>query len=267
LKAELEAKERMLDAEYLSQLQIQDQIQKSDINLKSLDHRKLEIQSILEQHRAHSAQMSKLTEEINVWRKNMHSHLVSFQARLVDVKRKFELAWKDWEPKHIINWMCSLETKFEKYRLTLQTTLPNHLTKGVDLQYINVTHLHQIGVQVLRDRVTIHKEIQRLIHLDLEGETQRPNGTSDEKRWRTWTPGETIDWICSLDSTFDAKYRRILAGTIPEQIIRGEDLRYLDVDLLIGLGVQQLTDRGKIMQNVQRLMKLRRQKTGATTFE
>lgn len=197
----------------------------------------------------------------------MHSHLISFQARLVDVKRKFELAWKDWEPKHIINWMCSLETKFEKYRLTLQTTLPNHLSKGVDLQYINVTHLHQIGVQALRDRVTIHKEIQRLIHLDLEGETQRPNGTTDEKRWRTWTPGETIDWICSLDSTFDAKYRRILAGTIPEQIIRGDDLRYLDVDLLIGLGVQQLTDRGKIMQNVQRLMKLRRQKNGATTFE
>jgi len=268
LKAELESKERLLDAEYLSQIQIQDSIQKADTSLKSLDHRKIEIQSILEEHRAHSASMSKLTEEINVWRKNMHSHLVSFQARLVDVKRKFELHWREWEPKHIINWICSLDAKFEKYRLTLQTTLPNHLSKGCDLQYINVTHLHQIGIQALRDRVTIHKEIQRLIHQDSEGETQRPIGTSDERRWRQWTPKETIDWICSLDSTFDAKYRRILTGTIPEQIIKGDDLRYLDVDLLFGLGVQQLTDRGKIMQNVNRLMKLRQSsRNGGTTFE
>jgi len=268
LKMDLESKERLLDAEYINQIQIQDNIQKADTSLKSLDHRKLEIQGILEQHRSHSADMSKLTEEINVWRKNMHSHLISFQARLVDVKRKFELGWKAWEPKHIINWMCSLDSKFEKYRLTLQTTLPNHLSKGVDLQYINVTHLHQIGIQALRDRVAIHKEIQRLIHLDLEGETHRPMGTTDERRWRTWTPKETVDWICSLDSTFDTKYRRILVGTIPEQIIKGDDLRYLDVDLLIGLGVQQLTDRGKVMQNVQRLMKLRRSsRSGGTTFE
>ena len=71
LKAELESKERLLDSEYLSQIQIQDSIQKADTSLKSLDYRKVEIQSILEEHRAHSASMSKLTEEINVWRKNV----------------------------------------------------------------------------------------------------------------------------------------------------------------------------------------------------
>lgn len=272
LKQQLQSKENELHAELLKEYQIDNNIQQTDVQLKSIETRKVEIQSILETHRTQTTSMNQLTEEVNSWRKNMYHNLQTFQARLTDIKRKFELQWRVWEPKHVINWITSLDKSFpRKYRLTLQQKLPHQISMGQDLEYMTVAHIGSLGIIAVRDRVLVHKEIQRIIHLDSEGVTAKTTTTKEEdmreQSWKTWKPQDTINWICSLDRTWDIKYRSILSQTVPAQILIGDDLQYMDVDLLVDLGIDPLPDRGRIMANIQRVMKLNPSLIGNTTFE
>jgi len=72
-------------------------------------------------------------------------------------------------------------------------------------------------------------------------------------QWRNWTTDQMISWICELDSSYE-QYRKQLSMELPKQAESGDDFRYFDMNVLLGLGIGKIRHRGQLMDNINALV-------------
>ena len=115
-----------------------------------------------------NAQLQQKNMELNEEQKEMNMEL----NELRDIKDKYdkllrksrldESQYMIWDGNTITDWMMTLSDEYQRYEAVLRKTLKEEEVDGSLLPDLDKNDLHRFGIKVLKHKIGIIKEIQRL---------------------------------------------------------------------------------------------------------
>ena len=73
-----------------------------------------------------------------------------------------EAEFKQWDSDQLTDWIVGLDINYEKYEQGLRANLKNEGVTGELLSELDKNDLHRFGVNMLKDKIAILKNIKRI---------------------------------------------------------------------------------------------------------
>lgn len=191
-------------------------------------------------HSSRSSQPSNRNSRLKACLQELCKQSTLLKDQVVDYESLGSLAKSECDPAELTNLLSAYQSEY-------QSVLPSlHERTETILRRISQLKVELGQYQSYQENVQSNFDI---IGKKLPTIARRYN----KDNWRYWSSERLVQWICSIDGGYFEPRAEELAGHVAGQGVKGEHLKSLDINALLGLGIQKFEDRLKLVTAITEL--------------